>query len=272
MEFWYERRNQTLTAYYGRGLSSLAHLHSHLELVYMVEGEAVAYLENQSYILQEGDLFLTFPNQIHSYQEGGSGLHLLIIAAPELMPEFQTLFFQHIPVSPVCRRVGDNARLDRLLRDIQAVNDPDCLYNDTEMKGLLLAAFSELFRQMRFEAVSSADNNVVRDILTYCAANYTGDLQLDTVAQALHVNKYYISHLFTQKLHLRFNEYVGMLRISAAQQLLDEGKSSITDIAYSVGFNSPRTFNRLFLKYRGVSPRDYRASRNSYMEKAGDTE
>lgn len=262
MQFLYEDRKQRVTADYGYRLSDIAHLHNHLEIVYMMEGHATAFLENQEYPLNAGDLFIAFPNQIHKYIHKQDDLYILLIFSPELCPEFQALFTRSVPVSPVCRAAGNNPRLTRLLQEIIEVNDPEQPYFSAEIKGYFLAMLSELFRQMSFEPVSALDNNAVRDVLNYCTKNYAGNLQLDAVAQALHINKYYISHLFTQKLHVRFNEYVGMLRVSAAQQLLDAGNESITDIAYSVGFNSTRSFNRLFLKYMNVTPREYRAQRH----------
>jgi AraC-like DNA-binding protein len=113
---------------------------------------------------------------------------------------------------------------------------------------------------MQFEDAKSSDTNTLKAILNYCSENYTKDVQLDTISSAMHVKKYYVSHLFSQKLHMGFSEYIGMLRISDACKLLVNQDKSITDISYSVGFNSTRTFNRLFLKYTGVTPRQYKIS------------
>lgn len=269
MQFQYENRvpgQITANHNYGRRLSDGAHLHNHIELVYMIEGKALAFAENQEYLLQSGEIFIAFPNQIHKYVHTQNDEFILLIFPPELCPEFQELFTRSVPTSPICHGVQEHSRLAQLLRELPRINDPELPFYSTEIKGCFLAMLSELFRRMSFEAVSTPDNDTVRDVLNYCAQNYAGNLQLDAVSQALHINKYYISHLFTQKLHVRFNEYVGMLRISAAQQLLDAGNDSITDIAYSVGFNSTRSFNRLFLKYMNTTPREYRAHRYGNVE------
>ena len=71
------------------------------------------------------------------------------------------------------------------------------------------------------------------------------------MASRLHLSKFYISHLFSQKLHLSYSDYIRSLRISEACRLLTETSLGITEISYQVGFPTPRTFNRAFLKYVG---------------------
>lgn len=259
MKFFYEERQQALESHYGEQLSDVPHLHNHLELVYMIEGEAIAYADGQACPLHSGELFLSFPNQVHYYQHLQKDRLILSIFSPTVFPEFSSLFSHSLPASPVLKEAGRIPRLVELLKLAVAINEAEGLYGDFERRGVYLAMLSLLFQNMTFLPAPATNNDVVRDVLLYCGNHYTGDLQLETVAAALHVNKYYISHLFTQKLQMKLNEYVGMLRVSASLPLLDSGKQSITDIAYSVGFNSTRSFNRLFLKYTGTTPRAYRA-------------
>lgn len=117
---------------------------------------------------------------------------------------------------------------------------------------------SELFEMMEFTDVKPSDSNKIKEILNYCTENYTKDISLESISKELYISKYYISHLFRQKLHTGFTEYIGMLRISDACSLLMSEDKSITEVAYSVGFNSMRSFNRSFLKVTGKVPREYR--------------
>ena len=87
--------------------------------------------------------------------------------------------------------------------------------------------------------------------------HFSERLRLEDVAEVLHINKYYISHLFRQKLSMGFGDYVRTLRVGQACRLLERQSMSITDVAYGVGFSSPRTFNRAFAKYTGMTPREY---------------
>ena len=85
-------------------------------------------------------------------------------------------------------------------------------------------------------------------MVEYCVRHFDKDLSLSVLERELHISKYYISHLFSDKLHISFNDYVNSLRISYACKHLRRSNSSITQIASLVGFASLRTFNRAFQK------------------------
>ena len=81
--------------------------------------------------------------------------------------------------------------------------------------------------------------------------------------QELHISKYYISHLFSDKLHISFNDYVNSLRVSHACRYLRDGTLSVTEVAAKVGFGTLRTFNRAFSKQIGCTPSAYRAGQKA---------
>ena len=126
------------------------------------------------------------------------------------------------------------------------------------LRGYLTALLSELISRMEVNQVPRTDSDALRSIVSFCSKNYAQDLSLTALEENLHLNKYYISHLFSSKLGLRFNDYVNSLRISEACRLLLNSDESITAICDRVGFNTLRTFNRAFMKQMNTSPSDYR--------------
>lgn len=72
------------------------------------------------------------------------------------------------------------------------------------------------------------------------------------------MSRYTISHLFGKRLNVNFCDYINAMRIRRACELLDSGKLSVTEVAYAVGYNSTRSFNRCFSKVKGCTPREYR--------------
>ena len=105
-------------------------------------------------------------------------------------------------------------------------------------------------------ADSPGDQDTVKNILKYCMENYTEPLSLELLSKELHLNKYYISHIFQERMHISFKDFINSLRVESACNLLGKS-SSITDIAYAAGFSSVRTFNRAFLKHMHMTPSDY---------------
>ena len=53
------------------------------------------------------------------------------------------------------------------------------------------------------------------------------------------------------------NEYLRLIRLKKAAQLLKDGRYGIVEISYMVGFNSPSNFSNCFKKQFGVLPKDF---------------
>jgi AraC-like DNA-binding protein len=124
--------------------------------------------------------------------------------------------------------------------------------------GYVLAFFGELLRSMDLYGPDSGELSALKNIVDYCSKNYTKEISLELLSKELHMSKYYISHIFGNRLNMRFNDYINSLRISKACLLLADNDKSITAVSDSVGFSTIRTFNRAFLKQTGRSPSEYR--------------
>ena len=258
MDFFLEPRALAYSVGLCKGLSNLPHLHRHMEIVYMRKGTSWAYADAKKVLLEEGNLYIAFPNQIHYYldQPGEHDL-LLIIASPDLCPEFTHDFKNTLPVLPIYKRANDNRKIVTALENIAQSHADNTRFSDTEIKGNLMILLSELLKQMPMENRKKYDSTLLSDILLYCYDHFTEDISLHTLAEALHVSHYYISHIFNENLRIGFRDYINSLRIEKACELLKGSDSSITDIAFAVGFNSIRTFNRSFRKAVKLSPSQY---------------
>ena len=85
------------------------------------------------------------------------------------------------------------------------------------------------------------------------------DLSIKTVAEMLNVNHQQLSEILNKELSRSFSSYVNDFKISEAKVLLkSEPELTITRIALMTGFNTVRTFNRVFSKSTGLTPMEYR--------------
>lgn len=237
------------------------HLHREIELVCFFEGRAVAYADSVRCELEPGDVFIAFPNQIHHYESFGPERYYLFIVNPEIMPELADQFNLGLPHSPVIKGIANQPRvretIEALYHACQKENSP---FGSTMRQGYLLALFSELLSRIPLSGLHLGDSNALRAIVSFCTQNFTENLSLSLLEEKLHLNKYYISHLFSGKLGLRFNDYINSLRVSEACRFLLNSDYSITEISEKVGFNTLRTFNRAFIKQMGIPPTEYRKS------------
>ena len=238
-------------------LACSAHLHVHIELFYLLEGKMRAFIDSSEYTVEAGDVLIAFPNRVHRFERIEPEKYLLFIIHPDLMPELSEVFAKHTPASPLVKQADNDAALLSLLC-LMAETDHPSPYRDVTLKGLLLAFFGRLLERVELTEPRAEDSHAIRDIVNFCTGHFTKNLSLETLEEALHLSRYYISHLFSDKLNIRFNDYVNSLRVSEACRLLRTTTLSVTDIAERVGFNTLRTFNRSFAKQMGQSPSEYR--------------
>ncbi len=261
MYFSLQQQNRAFTIFTNaKYLTFEPHLHSHIELVFMREGgKTVCFADDKSDILEEGDLFLAFPNQVHYYEDTEKPINAdVLIISPAMCPEFKSFFEKYLPQSPVLKHAKDNPVILSSLNILAACASRKDEFAETMVRGSLLVLLSEYFRVAKLEKNHSKTADATKDIINFCYENYTNDISLQSIADRLHISRYYISHLFSKRLRVSFNDYINSLRVRKACELLKSGEMSVTETAHTVGYNSVRTFDRCFQKVRGITPREYR--------------
>lgn len=259
MKAVYENR---VSDYYYRSGDKLAcgpHLHYHIELVYIKKGGVIAYVDTERYEMKPGDFLFVPPNKIHYFDDIESHVdcHLFIIS-PDLVPDLKELLCSETILSSVIQNSNQNSRLEWLMSILSDVNSLPELNREIIMRGYLNAFFGELLNMLPQHIYRTDDSLSMKAIIQYCSQNFTRDLSLSVLEEELHLSKYYISHLFSSKLGIRFNDYINSLRISDACRYLRTTSMSVTDIAVTSGFGTLRTFNRAFRKKMNISPSTYR--------------
>ena len=111
-------------------------------------------------------------------------------------------------------------------------------------------------------------NDLIYQTVSYISANFKKKLSLEEMAKDLGVSKYVLSRLFSKTFHRNFNQYLNDARLNYACHRLENTSDSITNICLDSGFESQRTFNRVFKERYKISPSDYRSMmkrRNTYF-------
>lgn len=92
----------------------------------------------------------------------------------------------------------------------------------------------------------------------YIDANYAKNITLDLLAEITHINKFYLSHSFTEYVGTSPINYLMETRLAASKELLLSSSRSIAEVASSTGFSSQSYFSQIFRKNTGMSPLQYR--------------
>ena len=104
--------------------------------------------------------------------------------------------------------------------------------------------------------------NRLNPALIFVKANYAEKVTLGAVAKLCGLGRYQFSRAFKQAHGTTFREFVIIHRIQKAEQMLCFADLSITDVAFSVGFNDLSHFAQMFRRYVGVRPSEYAQGAN----------
>ena len=95
-------------------------------------------------------------------------------------------------------------------------------------------------------------------IKNYIDMHFDEELYLDKIADLFGVNSKYLSRLIKEQIGINFNQYVMGIRIQKATEMLKNTSMSINEIMEKTGFNSRNTFVRVFKKFEGLTPSEYK--------------
>jgi AraC-like DNA-binding protein/ligand-binding sensor protein len=105
---------------------------------------------------------------------------------------------------------------------------------------------------------AEAEPPIVRRAKAYIAGHCADPVSLDDIARAMHVSTFYFCKLFKKATGLTFTNYLGRVRVEKAMNLLLNPHLRISEIAYTVGFQSLTHFNRVFRAITGEAPTVFR--------------
>lgn len=111
--------------------------------------------------------------------------------------------------------------------------------------------------EVRFRA-PRGDEQVLQPAINYLEIHYNDKLSEGRLADLCDLSPSKFSRLFRQTFDITFQEYLIRYRLKQSCRLLLNPVASIADVAYSVGFNDPSYYARIFKKQIGVSPSVFR--------------
>ncbi|MBM7582351.1 two-component system response regulator YesN [Caldicoprobacter guelmensis] len=116
----------------------------------------------------------------------------------------------------------------------------------------------DTFMDTMYETKKVRNARSLGEALKYIRENYNRDITLEDVARSVYISPYYLSHLFKEELNITFLEYLTMVRMEEAKKLLKDTSLSIVAVASQVGYDDASYFSKVFKKYVGVTPAQYR--------------
>lgn len=124
-------------------------------------------------------------------------------------------------------------------------------------------AYRRLLGAQRRESQHTSDlptneDAVVTQAKTYIQEHLGENISRADIAKKVYLHPDYLSHIFRDRTGATLSDYILQERVRWAKELLTVGQMSITEIGEMVGFSNSSYFGKMFRKYVGCTPKDYR--------------
>lgn len=246
------------------------HMHNPHEIYFLLDGHVQYFVENVCYTLSPGSLILFSTGEIHK--------------AINMSKEPFTRLVIHVNPDFVKQYCSPSTNLLSCFHRKPGVGNLVSLEDSEQQELLTLASAlkhhmtqpgsygSDILAATYFFQILVLVNNAwkrsdsraaaptphrVQAIMDYVDAHLTDSLTLDSIATALSLDKYYLSHLFKSETESSIFQYVLVRRVALAKQLLSQGHT-VAEACHLAGFNDYSNFIRSFKQITGYTPGQFK--------------
>ena len=233
------------------------HYHNYYEIYYLISGKIRYFIGDHVYDVYPGDVVLIPPGTIHKTAKSADSPtdRLLIHFKKDFVEDDELLECFNVPKIPyvnVNNLIGliekENAKKDdvfakKLVR----------LYTKE-----LLALLSRYTRDNKIEENTEEINTIIHEVTSFINENYMSELSLDFLAAKFALSKSYFSRKFKSGTGICLKDYITVVRIKNAEEMLLNTDLSVTAISGKCGFDNSCYFAAVFKKMKGMQPGKYR--------------
>jgi len=222
------------------------------QLHLVIAGTGILHTPGHVQELQKGDLFFVLP-AVPFAIENSNGLESMYISY----------------IGPRANMIMDNLKINSQNLLFHAFEElipfwTESLHSNTTMLALrsesvLLYTFSVLGSRFFNEETKEKKSLLTAALAKkYIDENFSDtEFSLDKMGQVLSYSKKYLSTAFKEEFQIGITEYLNTVRIQHACTLMEQGFTSIKDIALLCGFHDPLYFSRVFKKAMLMSPKEH---------------
>ena len=246
-----------------------SHIHKCHEFIKVLSGRLLYNVEGTDYILSEGDVIMTKPEELHSFSfpEPCRYERIFFHIYPGMFhnhPQLDDLlcsrlsgYFNRIPAA-LAERYGIDDIFKGLERCCAApVPETDFLALTYALQ--LATVVGIILRDEHPDNPPVTLNKTTNSVRDYIDKHYNEPISLNDIASAVYMSPSYASRTFKRETGMKIKEYLNMRRVTQAKNLIMEGRKA-TAIFSGCGFKDYSTFFRAFIKYSGMTPDEFRRS------------
>ncbi len=256
----YESLQDDFEIYERQSVHFSPQIHNFVECFYITQGTFELGLDQHLYHMEAGDFAIIFPGTIHHSQvfDPGPCTNIDMLFSTSYTGVFSDTLLQNRQIDPVIQAKDLHPdvpyAIHSLFQDKQAGKLSQVL-----VQSWVQIILTRCMAVYKLEPRSATVNNdLIFRSVSYIAEHFAEPITLTKMAKDLYVSPYAISRMFSGTFHTNFNGYLNDTRIEYICSLLRYTDQSITEAYINAGFESQRTFNRVFQEKMHMTPREYR--------------
>lgn len=250
------------------------HDHTFFELVYILSGTGVQWINNNKFLYHDGHLFMITPGDTHSFD-----IHTTT--------KFVYIKFNDIYIHSAVLGTENSRRLEFILQ--HANHRPGCILRNQTDKLLVKPMIEAIIREYvnrniySSEIITQLINTIViivarnialflpeqidensedksLNILQYIQSNicFPEKIKARTISQHFGISPNYLGRYFKKQTNETMQQYIFNYKMKMVESRLLHSEMRINEIVEELGFTDESHLNKLFKKYKGCNPTDFR--------------
>lgn len=240
------------------------HNHKEVELICINSGHCVMRVEKEFIPLKQGDCISIAAGIPHNFivdnQEKCSITQLEFqMELPQVLGKKMPYLRQDRKYYKICECETVKYLMESLCRIFRMTKDEE--QKETQLLFGFFQLFIELSAKMQQEEQpenKTGKTDKTAEIIRYINKNYDTDINMEILAETFDLSSRYVRKCFARETGMNCQQYITMLRMNKAKELLWFSADSVTEIAMKTGFNSSQYFSRVFHRYMEMTPLEYR--------------
>lgn len=232
----------------------------HYLLHFVTRGHGKFQVGGLTYSLREGQGFLIYPDSVTYYEaDKTTPWSYVWIGFNGLLAESLLHRAELSPSSPIF----DSGKDRSIQHCIQSMISMDQSSRSIDIQ-LTAALYEIIAALLEYNPVPEVIEPQARDeqyaakVVRFIEMNFANKITVADIANSIGLNRSYLNSIFRRQMQTNIQDYLIRYRLQRACQLMHNESLSIGHISRSVGYEDPLQFSKIFKKYYGMSPSDYR--------------
>ena len=243
--------NFNYNAYVYMNIGWQAHFHGNYELIYAIDGNTEINVNGDLHKLAPGDFLLISPYLVHSLEVSGASRVWIGVFSEDYVAEFAK------------NHKGMRFAPFRCAEPIENYLRKYLIFQGTPEKYIAISCLNAVLSECERNAdkeISDADARFVESVIEYISSKMNENVTMAEIADALGYEYHYFSLLFNRYFSIKFKNFLNLFKFQYACGLLADSSKSISEVCFESGFETVRSFNRVFRYFSGMTPTEYRKS------------